>query len=863
MATPLQLIQAKLEAFQGLTLSLPAEPITDYISLRQAVIRAEMIEAVEKLSALMTSAAGQLEQFQAGFLALCAERSRSNQGKALSFSALPDGDTNVLYANITRILFQPTNLYELLSILSPETQSVIVFQLETEQLPPSVYPGEAAGFMRELKVLPAPAPISILASQAIPQDFSEIVFCDEYCFQVSELQRLNFSRQIHFYAAIAEQYPDLAERLYTHNATLSTLKQDIRLFINQGETLKDALEALRKGLVLGGEKMTGGDYAGGAAVSAWFNFKQKVNHPDILPILFQLSTGSNSFEEVWKSLEKGDCVEAAATSIGSILSNKANQHLLSFMPGLAPSVRQSVLTKYTGAARRVLYYREDNTIALPAALSEQVLSEIQIGSSEEFILLLTQFPEPIINPLVVSLIQRFDTRLSRALPEAPLPLHPENTASLEKFLVTLSPEEKIGLLKKISVTLLGRIHFGEHHARFNVLSDAITHEFLTDEQLMHLTLGLIQFFDLALIIRIALSFAVKADNPLLLGEFFTPLPEALKGPLSQMAIDRGRTLLHEAKDSPQHLVEILEAIEPTERLALVMMKETDCDDTVLHHCLHKPQCIEAIVSRLPLPERLIAMTATNIYNEPVIHWISGNFASIQTAFSLLPPESRVDALFITDNWNHQTLIERILLNKARPEYQDTYEMICSQLSDEECVHVLTLRSSRGIKLFDAAISDKGNIRSLVNSLSSESGLFNALQLTSNDESTTLWQVILSGTHAEVTGILRDSPTHLATLLLSISEINALQAGPGFFMVGSPATKIDISALLTLGSVDELYQHMSDYFSSVPFDDYKQMLLNKLVSNYTGETDSTYEEKLSVLLTSWGEAFESCGKAMEM
>src|SRR5690606_33190984 len=109
------------------------------------------------------------------------------------------------------------------------------------------------------------------------QDLSNFVIAEDTLLDISAISRFPLHYHVKLQKALSENSPELAKKLYQHNTSLQTLAYDIKLFDDNGVAPLAAIEALIKGLILGGERMTGQMYAGSSANKAierffsWFN----------------------------------------------------------------------------------------------------------------------------------------------------------------------------------------------------------------------------------------------------------------------------------------------------------------------------------------------------------------------------------------------------------------------------------------------------------------------------------------------------------------------------------------------------------------------------------------------------------------
>ncbi len=145
------------------------------------------------------------------FARLFKERSKQRSltiNNALNFNVLQKGLTNRLYWKIAIVVFQPQNLYEMLLLLCPNLTHVVSLKCNS---PESVL----------LQLLP----LTHLAQSPIPKNLGYFAMHGPYIFSIGEL--LDKTAAFHQRAStlLYQQYPELAQEIYTHNNSLIALRQ--------------------------------------------------------------------------------------------------------------------------------------------------------------------------------------------------------------------------------------------------------------------------------------------------------------------------------------------------------------------------------------------------------------------------------------------------------------------------------------------------------------------------------------------------------------------------------------------------------------------------------------------------------------
>ena len=365
---------------------------TDYASLKEQVLLAELKAEIEALSNLLKTP----DTFENEFKERCAMRA-GHPDECISFDKLPTSPVNRLYWEIAAILFKPPTLQAMLAILLPGVKSLVTVFVP-DRLPEKVKTlKELRDHVRnqpfdvgekKLDVSPEASNPDALPPNLSLETLSHYVFTAKQGFDVRDIENFSLEMHANLHKALHEKYPALTKRLYTHNAALNQLEADIFMLENKGRTPRFALETLRKALILSGTKMTGKLYTGKLAEKAVENFNF------YLEALSQnLQNGLNvlpGFEIIQNKIKAGECAETTADVILTFLEQHARNPLLEEIPAMTKDALKALTKRYASS----LPTAKDTSLPLnfPHQLAESIIKNIQIDQSEGLINLILNFP---------------------------------------------------------------------------------------------------------------------------------------------------------------------------------------------------------------------------------------------------------------------------------------------------------------------------------------------------------------------------------------------------------------------------------------------------------------------------------------
>ncbi|MBA2709196.1 MAG: hypothetical protein H0U57_01190 [Tatlockia sp.] len=352
----------------------------DYASLRECILQAELKQEIEELKYML------LDQstFEENFKKRCALREIDKE-KTIPFQSMPKNSTNELYWRIAELVFQPETMQDMLEIVLPSVQKQLKVDLDY-----------ASGINNPTPTLELLDNLDEFKKQEPTIDtFMHYIFAEGILFDTRGIECFALRQQSVLQNLLNEKHPLVCDQLYSHNTSLQGLTLDILTLNQKGITPKAAIEQLIKGLILGGEKMTGQQFAGKLAKDAvdrffaWFNALP--NH-----VQEQLRTLDGDHTTLGSIIDnelgKGTCVETAAAHLNSILQKHSQEPILTLPPEMKPLDLKALRDKY--GPKKPLDTKKDSFIksVFPTQLTKEVLERINPKTDEQLISLILDFP---------------------------------------------------------------------------------------------------------------------------------------------------------------------------------------------------------------------------------------------------------------------------------------------------------------------------------------------------------------------------------------------------------------------------------------------------------------------------------------
>lgn len=640
----------------------------DFASLRETIVTIELEREIRALWAMLN-----MGEFEEQFKIRCAWRAVTPE-QCISFDQMPESNTNKLYWDIACLVFGPATMEEILPIVLGNDELIhlsVSFSDHLSKEALSVKANERYKFL-EL-VLKEVDHLNDLTETPTIEALTHYVLCQGMIFNVAEIANY----PLHFHAKLQHQlntkYPALANTLYSHNEALHTLDCDILLLNNNGITPKAALEQFIQGLVLGGTRMTGTEYASTSSDEAFKRFFAYFNALSLemqeqLKALEGDTKNLGSIIDV--DLATGQCVETTADYLKQIIEKNTHHPLLNSPPEMTSDELQQLERNYKySRGKTILNSKKESLLGfeLPASLTQKAIKRIAPENIDKLIDLLLSFPPTLYNTFwehvtlinaeedleeLANSMEFFNQEQRQALAEA-MVIHYERFGLRESILFWAIKTNDLDIIYEVLKSIPNNNILAQRLAAVKMPDDygwTILHHAADDPELLEVILELLRKDQRLAAIQV-LAENIKGTTVLHLAvnnlESFETilalLPKKDRLPALQLADEDGNTLLHQAAGNPKFFKALLELLPVNDKLTALRLTDKN-GDTVLHQAAGNPKFLKAILGLLLENQRLIALEVTDRDGVPVLYHAAENPQSLKAILGLLPELQRLNWL---------------------------------------------------------------------------------------------------------------------------------------------------------------------------------------------------------------------------
>lgn len=656
------------------------------VSLKEHVLIAELKQEIIALEGMLANP----DTFEQQFLERCSVR-QANSNDFIGFAAYPESLSNKLYLEIATLTFQPQNLHDLLKIILPNLNRSLT--VESNATEPQIIVEQLDACSKKMR----------------PSDLKYYVIAGSSIFDVRQIQSLPFDMQSTIHDQLHQSYPEVAKALYSHNAVLRTLKEDIALTKNQGQTPRQAIRPVIRDLVLDSDLLAKKYYKKYTPKRVNKITDDFVTYWGKLPQTTQQSLSDSmqrgALNRMFTSFKKNEYDKQNIKDLNELLEEKTNNHLLDSSPVLTAETILQVKHSYEGFILDT--EKEKNPLfELPDVYFNEVFKDISIRNINDLLSLLIFLPS-----------ERYDE-------------------------------------------LWGTIHYIEHRNNLlQFLNDYVNDSLLTEEQNLALAKAICKYHQRG----------SDKENNLYFLSSYTNHPEYFTEALNAFSEDAYTILsrdisttdtLHRISVNPVFLKLYLMFFPANE--ALVKIKEKDRNNnTLLHRVAANPAALKLILDFYPEEERLAAVKKLDEVNQSVLFCASSNLESFKTILNLYPAEEQFTAVSARNKTGITPLY------KATESNSELLQFILDIYSEEERFAAVTAMQGRKSPLFLAAETSPERLQIIMDALP-EADRLDAV-MTTDAEGNTLFQWAAKNNHAVFKLLLDRLPEDKLVTILNIKD----------------------------------------------------------------------------------------------
>ena len=370
-----------------------SEAAHELASLRDIILKLELKQEIQILRTML-QASNDLSSFQPKFKQRCLERLQDT-ARNISFKDMPESYSNCLYWEIALKVFKPQTMKEMLAILLDEglihlhVEIALPANLSLNKKDRHKHPEPMLRLNKNLDAF-AKAPPALEA-------FTHYVIADNFILNITDIEDFRLYWHDKLKKLLDEQHPKVSMKLYSHNDSLQMLVNDILVLNNKGITPKIAIEQLIQAFILGGEHISGSKFASKGAEKARERFLIYFYGlpADLQKQLRSLKADNCELGRIIdEELERGQCVETAASNLKRILDKNSTHVLLNTPPAMTEDDLAKLQAQYDATQGNLLNCKKDSLIqfTFPAELTKQAIQEIVLNDIESLVFLLLNFP---------------------------------------------------------------------------------------------------------------------------------------------------------------------------------------------------------------------------------------------------------------------------------------------------------------------------------------------------------------------------------------------------------------------------------------------------------------------------------------
>ncbi len=385
-----------------------------------AIFMEEYLVFESKLETILN---GNPDNIRASFKGLCVAQSTSRD-ESISFADNPNTTTNLVLFMLAKMLFEPKNLKELLSILMPQLTHCV--QLSIPAMPTGhMTLAERKAIHNGQQPIITIAAIDTLESLPVTDTrLKTCVFSENLVFVLENSvfeSPLPFSWHVKCYNALREISPALTQKLYTHNFDFRVLHSDIETH-KQGATPFFMIRNFTWGLECGGKhyqgKISDASIHALDAVSRFFEALNQIPK-DLRSSLYALKNDQQqTLASILKKLTSvdnydGSCVESAAIALNSFLETQKKNPLLHV--NITKQVDMTLSQERYQLQAREIIRETTQTEHYPFALVEIVAKTMIFENMDSLVYFLICFPTDLYAGILLNVHYNYLTRLAPAV----------------------------------------------------------------------------------------------------------------------------------------------------------------------------------------------------------------------------------------------------------------------------------------------------------------------------------------------------------------------------------------------------------------------------------------------------------------
>lgn len=646
--------------------------LRDYVSLIDYMLAKELEREINHLEVLLEHP----KTFKEEFKKSCRERAVDPYENGFNFNINPESQTNKLYWEIAHLTF---DAHEVAGVLFPNVRAVSLMQCN-DQMPFGQTLFETKNYLKN-------PPVKLISQPVVMPDLAELpyfVITEDQFFDVRSVYGLPLIAQEQVQSQLNEKNPELACKLYSHNETFKALEADLHLLQCGGQTVRQAIEQLAKGLFEGRSNMSFSDDAQKPAQVAYLRFFEFFNTlPETAQENLNQLQGDHSLAIILNELKHGQCVETVARDLLVVLQRNQNNPYLDTHFAMNHEIIAGIFRVYKKDSPLECKKDTNYQFQMPQRLAQEAFRMIFVELFSDWLILLLHCPSEIythlfkrftketsygflnvleeglqykvfnanqldglitaiINPngIFKTILDRMDFAITckcRTLLEVVIAMYSSN----EEFLHDMAESNYILFYDAFDYpealeVLMPRLIRDE---RCELVTESVLGRSVdTPEAFLIILSCFSESTDLIRVIERGPVFYAVAPYPALLGTLLQVYPNVAER--RAVLLRMGNSILTNAASSPESIKILLELFDESERFSVVLKYDEDKVNLLQLAAAKNPQSLEMICSLLSTGDAMKAVKYTDDSGRTLLYYARSNSDSVTIILSKLSEAER-------------------------------------------------------------------------------------------------------------------------------------------------------------------------------------------------------------------------------
>ncbi len=346
------------------------KPLKNFDELHQLIMLKVQQQALAELLAIFNDNMSSLQHKKTMFSSHCQSfREHSKESQRLLLLPLQLPQLKQLYLDIAIILAGDATPQKIVPLLLPKISLVqpTVHWISRQKNSTQTYISKKESMTITIDIVELST-----ANIDIETITEKSIIVGTQLLSLNEIIRFDFFLHQKLYHQLTEEYPDIADALYSYNSFFEKLKINIKLINSMGATPRQKIAALIRGLRAGGERVTKQAYAPQhvhSAIKSFYKYYKQLPKLHRKQIKELKNFKGATFAAIMKRFKLLECIEQIADSLECLLTHNEKAPCLSTPLLLTTKDINEIKSNYSDAKRikdELILCKDNTAKALPA-----------------------------------------------------------------------------------------------------------------------------------------------------------------------------------------------------------------------------------------------------------------------------------------------------------------------------------------------------------------------------------------------------------------------------------------------------------------------------------------------------------------